>query len=143
MSSVADVQHVAKAWEQNAVVLGYDVDGAPRLWTDKARFMQGIVLGVTGSGKTTLPRNMSTQDLQCRVGPEGDRHKIPMVTATTPKPASHPAVSAAQYSPLAGQGGCRADNDMVRRSVPVAESGEHRLGQATSASCTSRRCRYC
>ncbi len=79
MSPVADVQHVAKAWEQNAVVLGYDVHGTPWLWPDKVRVMQGIVLGMTGSGKTTLLRNIITQDLQRRIGPEDDRHKIPMV----------------------------------------------------------------
>jgi len=79
MSPSADSRHVAKAWEQNAVVLGYDVHGAPWLWPDKIRVMQGIVLGMTGSGKTTLLRNIITQDLERRVGPEGDRHKIPMV----------------------------------------------------------------
>ncbi len=79
MSPVADVQHVAKAWERNAVVLGYDVHGAPWLWPDKVRVMQGIVLGMTGSGKTTLLRNIITQDLQRRIGPKDDRHKIPMV----------------------------------------------------------------
>ncbi len=79
MSPVADAQHVAKAWDQNAVVLGYDVHGTPWLWPDKVRVMQGIVLGMTGSGKTTLLRNIITQDLQRRIGPKEDRHKIPMV----------------------------------------------------------------
>jgi hypothetical protein len=79
MGPADDAKHLAKAWERNAVVLGYDVHGRPWLWPDKVRVMQGIVLGMTGSGKTTLLRNIITQDLHRTVGPEGDRHKIPMV----------------------------------------------------------------
>lgn len=79
MNPTADAKHAAKAWAQNAVVLGYDVHGAPWLWPDKVRVMQGIVVGMTGSGKTTLLKNIITQDLSRRVGPDGDRHKIPMV----------------------------------------------------------------
>ena len=79
MSPAADARHVEKAWNQNAVVLGYDVHGTPWLWPDKVRVMQGIVVGMTGSGKTTLLRNIITQDLTRRVGPAQDRHKIPMV----------------------------------------------------------------
>src|SRR5450432_4423729 len=79
MSPAADAKHVEKAWNQNAVVLGYDVHGTPWLWPDKVRVMQGIVVGMTGSGKTTLLRNIITQDLTRRVGPAQDRHKVPMV----------------------------------------------------------------
>jgi hypothetical protein len=79
MSPAADAKHVKKAWDQNAVVLGYDVHGAPWLWPDKVRVMQGIVVGMTGSGKTTLLKNIITQDLSRRMGPASDRHKIPMV----------------------------------------------------------------
>src|SRR5664280_387653 len=79
MSPAVDAKHVEKAWNQNAVVLGYDVHGTPWLWPDKVRVMQGIVVGMTGSGKTTLLRNIITQDLTRRVGPAQDRHKIPMV----------------------------------------------------------------
>ena len=79
MSPAVDARHVEKAWDQNAVVLGYDVHGTPWLWPDKVRVMQGIVVGMTGSGKTTLLRNIITQDLTRRVGPAQDRHKIPMV----------------------------------------------------------------
>jgi hypothetical protein len=79
MSPAADAKHVKKAWDQNAVVLGYDVHGAPWLWPDKVRVMQGIVVGMTGSGKTTLLKNIITQDVSRRMGPAGDRHKIPMV----------------------------------------------------------------
>jgi hypothetical protein len=79
VSPAVDARHVEKAWDQNAVVLGYDVHGTPWLWPDKVRVMQGIVVGMTGSGKTTLLRNIITQDLTRRVGPAQDRHKIPMV----------------------------------------------------------------
>ena len=69
-----------KAWnEENAVVLGYDVHGQPWKWNDETRVMQALVLGQTGSGKTTLLRNIITQDLMRRVGPPGERKKIPMV----------------------------------------------------------------
>jgi len=72
-------QLVEQVWNENAVVLGYDVHGAPWKWQDDTRVMQALVLGQTGSGKTTLLRNIITQDLMRRVGPPEDRHKIPMV----------------------------------------------------------------
>ena len=74
-----DRKHVARAWEDGGVVLGYDVHGQPWVWPDKVRVMQGIVLGMTGSGKTTLLENIITQDLERRVGPADAPHKIPMV----------------------------------------------------------------
>jgi len=79
MDPAKDRKHVDRAWKEGGVVLGYDVHGQPWLWPDKVRVMQGIVLGMTGSGKTTLLENIITQDLQRRVGPAGDSHKIPMV----------------------------------------------------------------
>lgn len=74
-----DERAVAEAWDRNAVVLGYDMDGKPWLWPDEVRVMQGIVLGMTGSGKTTLLKNIITQDVARWVGPPEDRHRIPMV----------------------------------------------------------------
>ncbi len=79
ISTVRDRRNIEEAWAQDAVVLGHDALGKPWLWPDRVRVMQGIVLGQTGSGKTTLLRNIITQDLVRRVGPAGDRHKIPMV----------------------------------------------------------------
>jgi hypothetical protein len=79
MSPARDERIAAKAWEQGGVVLGYDIHGDPWLWPDQVRVMQGIVPGMTGSGKTTLLKNIITQDLMRRLGPRGDRHKIPMV----------------------------------------------------------------
>lgn len=74
-----DERATRKAWHRNAVVLGYDVHGKPWLWPDEVRVMQGIVLGMTGTGKTTLLRNIITQDLHRVVGPPDDRRRIPMV----------------------------------------------------------------
>jgi hypothetical protein len=79
VSAKKDEQATRQVWNQNAVVLGYDVHGAPWLWPDRVRVMQGIVLGMTGTGKTTLLRNIITQDLYRLVGPPEDRHRIPMV----------------------------------------------------------------
>ena len=79
LSPRQDERATRHAWSQNAVVLGYDVHGKPWLWPDRVRVMQGIVLGMTGTGKTTLLRNIITQDLQRVVGPPNDPHRIPMM----------------------------------------------------------------
>src|SRR5580658_5494115 len=79
MDPTEDSKHVERAWNDGAVVLGYDVHGEPWVWPDKVRVMQGIVLGMTGSGKTTLLENIITQDLQRRVGAADNPHRIPMV----------------------------------------------------------------
>ena len=74
-----DQRTVQQAWSQNAVVLGYDIHENPWFWPDRVRVMQGIVLGMTGTGKTTLLRNIISQDLLRTSGPPEDRHRIPMV----------------------------------------------------------------
>src|SRR5581483_11387099 len=74
-----DERIVRQAWEQNSVVLGYDIHGQPWYWPDRVRVMQGIVLGMTGTGKTTLLRNIIAQDLARAVGPPDEPHQIPMV----------------------------------------------------------------
>lgn len=74
-----DERVMREAWKQGAVVLGYDVHGKPWFWPDQVRVMQGIVLGMTGTGKTTLLANIITQDLYRVVGPPGDEHRIPML----------------------------------------------------------------
>src|SRR5581483_2222311 len=79
MSPARDERMVTKAWNESAVILGYDIHGEPWLWPDHIRVMQGIVLGMTGSGKTTLLKNIIIQDLMRRKGPPEDSHKIPMV----------------------------------------------------------------
>ncbi len=74
-----DEQVIEEAWKRNAVVLGYDIHGQPWYWTDRVRVMQAIVLGMTGTGKTTLLRSIISQDLARVVGPPEDPHRIPMV----------------------------------------------------------------
>ena len=74
-----DEQVIEKAWKRNAVVLGYDIHGQPWYWPDRVRVMQAIVLGMTGTGKTTLLRSIIAQDLARVVGPPEEPHRIPMV----------------------------------------------------------------
>ena len=70
---------VKSAFEQNAIVLGYDVHGKPWLWPDATRIMQAVVCGATGSGKTTLLRNIITQDLFRTWGPPEKPRRMPML----------------------------------------------------------------
>jgi hypothetical protein len=74
-----DRKAVASAYEQNSIVLGYNVHGEPWFWSDATRVMQSIVFGATGSGKTTLLKNIITQDVFRVVGPRDDPHRIPML----------------------------------------------------------------
>jgi hypothetical protein len=79
MTPKKDERCVAEAWKQNAIVLGYDVHGNPWLWPDRIRVMQGLALGLTGMGKTTLLKNIITQDLKRVVKtPDGPR-RIPII----------------------------------------------------------------
>ncbi|HZQ21945.1 MAG TPA: TraM recognition domain-containing protein [Terriglobales bacterium] len=79
ISRKRDERIVRQAWERNEVVLGYDIHGRPWYWPDHVRVMQGILLGMTGTGKTTLLRNIISQDLARTVGPPHEPHRIPMV----------------------------------------------------------------
>ena len=79
ISHQRDAKNIKEAWERNAVVLGYDIHGQPWSWPDQVRVMQAIVLGMTGTGKTTLLRSIISQDLARVVGPREDPHRIPMV----------------------------------------------------------------
>lgn len=74
-----DQRFTTAAWNENSVVLGYDVHGKPWYWPDRVRVMQAIVLGMTGSGKTTLLKNIISQDLARIVGTPSDPHRVPMV----------------------------------------------------------------
>ncbi len=79
ISQAKDRKAVASAYEQNSIVLGYNVHSEPWRWPDATRVMQSIVFGATGSGKTTLLKNIITQDVFRVVGPPNDRHRIPML----------------------------------------------------------------
>jgi len=79
ISQAKDRKAVSAAYEQNSIVLGYNVHGEPWFWPDATRVMQSIVFGATGSGKTTLLKNIITQDVFRVVGPPEDPHRIPML----------------------------------------------------------------
>jgi hypothetical protein len=79
ISPQRDARNCREVWSQDGVVLGHDVHGEPWVWPDRVRVMQGIVLGMTGMGKTTLLKNIITQDLHRVVGTPDDPHRIPMV----------------------------------------------------------------
>jgi hypothetical protein len=79
VSQAKDRKAVAAAYNQNSIVLGYNVHREPWFWSDATRVMQSIVFGATGSGKTTLLKNIITQDVFRVVGPPGDQHRIPML----------------------------------------------------------------
>jgi hypothetical protein len=79
ISHAKDRSAVKKAFEQNAIVLGYDVHGNPWFWPDATRVMQAVVCGATGSGKTTLLRNIITQDLFRTWGPPEQPRRMPML----------------------------------------------------------------
>jgi hypothetical protein len=79
VSRKRDEKITRQAWNQNSVVLGYDIHGQPWHWPDRVRVMQAILLGMTGTGKTTLLRNIISQDLVRVVGPPDEPHRIPMV----------------------------------------------------------------
>lgn len=70
-----DRANVQKAFQHNAIVIGYEHHKAC-LWPDEVRRMQGILLGAPGSGKTTVLRNIIVQDIQ-RVLVNG--HRVPMI----------------------------------------------------------------
>ena len=79
ISRKRDESITRQGWNHNSVVLGYDIHGQPWYWPDRVRVMQAIVLGMTGTGKTTLLRNIISQDLARIVGPPDEPHRIPMV----------------------------------------------------------------
>ena len=66
---------VARAFQQNAVVLGYE-RRTPCFWSDDVRRMQSILLGSSGSGKTTVLRSIMVQDMERT---SGKGHRVPLI----------------------------------------------------------------
>ena len=75
----ADGQNVQRAFDENAIVVGYDIYGKPIHWSDEVRVMQSNAFGMTGAGKTTLLLNIIQQDLSREAGPGGHRHRVPLI----------------------------------------------------------------
>lgn len=69
-----DRRNLEKALDQNAIVLGYSGKESC-LWPDDVRRMQGMLLGQSGSGKTTVLTNIIVQDIQHSF-PNGRRKPI-------------------------------------------------------------------
>lgn len=74
-----DERATREAWKKGSVVLGYDVHGKPWLWPDRIRVMQGLVLGLTGMGKTTLLKNIITQDLMRVIETPNGAKRMPIL----------------------------------------------------------------
>lgn len=74
-----DLREMEKAHARNCVLLGYDLDGKPWLWSDESRVMQANSFGMTGAGKSTLLSSVIEQDLVRLTGPVGRKHKIPLI----------------------------------------------------------------
>jgi len=73
-----DRAYVEKAFEQNAIVLGYEHRN-PCLWSDDARRMQSILLGASGAGKTTVLHNIVAQDIDRMAGPAQSPCPLPII----------------------------------------------------------------
>jgi len=70
---------IEAAWNQNAVLLGYDMDEKPWLWPDEVRVMQGIVLG-NNKDREDHPAQEHHHAGHCAAGWSAeDRHHIPIV----------------------------------------------------------------
>jgi Helicase HerA, central domain len=74
-----DNKQLEHAHANNSIVLGYDINGKPWLWSDEVRVMQANAFGMTGAGKSTLLSSIIAQDLVRRSGPEGKKQKIPLI----------------------------------------------------------------
>lgn len=74
-----DRKEVCQALRGSSIVLGYDIDRKPWLWSDEVRVMQALLIGQSGAGKTTLLKNIITQDIQRFVGPKENRRRVPMI----------------------------------------------------------------
>lgn len=64
VSMLKDRAYLKTAFQNDAIVLGYNVHSRPWFWTNEARRMQAIVVGQSGSGKTTLLHNIASQDIR-------------------------------------------------------------------------------
>ena len=70
-----DAATVRDANQSEATLLGYNVHKEPWLWPDIVRMKHGVIVGGTGSGKSTFLENIIAQDVTRRFG----ARKMPMI----------------------------------------------------------------
>ena len=70
-----DAATVRAANQGEATLLGYNVHKEPWLWPDIVRMKHGVIVGGTGSGKSTFLENIIAQDVMRRFG----SRKMPMI----------------------------------------------------------------
>jgi hypothetical protein len=70
-----DAATVCTANQGEATLLGYNAHKEPWLWPDSVRMKHGVIVGGTGSGKSTFLENIIAQDLMRRFG----ARKMPMI----------------------------------------------------------------
>jgi hypothetical protein len=70
-----DAATVCTANQGEATLLGLNVHKEPWLWPDSVRMKHGVIVGGTGSGKSTFLENIIAQDLMRRFG----ARKMPMI----------------------------------------------------------------
>jgi len=70
-----DATTVSAANQGEATLLGYNVHKEPWLWPDIVRMKHGVIVGGTGSGKSTFLENIIAQDVMRRFG----SRKMPMI----------------------------------------------------------------
>lgn len=64
ISSARERRDLDLAAKQKAVLLGYDIQGDPVIWSNDTRTYQANCFGITGAGKTTLIHGITEQDIQ-------------------------------------------------------------------------------
>ena len=70
-----DAATVRAANQGEATLLGYNVHKEPWIWPDVVRMKHGVIVGGTGSGKSTFLENIIAQDVMRRFG----SRKMPMI----------------------------------------------------------------
>ena len=70
-----DAETVRTANRDGATVLGYNVHREPWLWPDIVRMKHGVIVGGTGSGKSTFLENIVAQDVTRHFG----ARRMPMI----------------------------------------------------------------
>ena len=70
-----DAATVRDIHQGEATLLGYNVHKEPWLWPDIVRMKHGVIVGGTGSGKSTFLENIIAQDVMRRFG----ARKMPMI----------------------------------------------------------------